>query len=227
MKTKLFAFGLLLVFLFPQTFAQKRRKVDTGLHFGILAGAGLQTLSGTDYWGEKLSNKLNPGFHVGGNVILSIFPDLWFQPGIMFSIKGAKQDIITDNITKTVSLSYIEVPLNLVYRPQLGDGHILLGLGPYGGYGILGKERVKTGTITTELPVKYIADASEEPTTYVYYRGLDAGANIFFGYEFYNGIFLQMNGQMGFLKVNSDYGLPNDKTSKKNTGFGLSVGYRF
>jgi hypothetical protein len=75
--------------------------------------------------------------------------------------------------------------------------------------------------------VKYLADASEEPTTYVYYRGLDAGANIFFGYEFYNGILLQLNGQMGLLKVNSDYGLPNDKTSKKNMGFGLSVGYRF
>jgi hypothetical protein len=227
MKTRLFALVLIFTVLVPQTFAQKRRKVDTGIHIGILGGGGMQTLTGTDYWGAKLDNKLTPGFHVGGNVILSIFPDFWLQPGILFSVKGARQNIITDDITKTVSLSYIEVPLNLLYRPQLGDGHLLLGLGPYGGYGVLGRERVKSGTITTELIVKYLTDASEEPTTYVYYRGLDAGANIFFGYEFYNGILLQLNGQMGLLKVNSDYGLPNDMTSKKNTGFGLSVGYRF
>jgi hypothetical protein len=227
MKTKLLAFILIFTVLVPQTFAQKKRKVDTGIHFGILGGVGMQTFTGKDYWGVKLDNKFTPGFHLGGNVILSIFPDFWFQPGILFSVKGARQNIITDDITKTVSLSYIEVPLNLLYRPQLGDGHLLLGLGPYGGYGVLGRERVKSGTITTELTVKYLTDASEEPTTYVYYRGLDAGANIFFGYEFYNGILLQLNGQMGLLKVNSDYGLPNDKTSKKNMGFGLSVGYRF
>jgi hypothetical protein len=227
MKKELLVFVLIFTLLVPQTFAQKNRKVDPGIHFGILGGGGLQILTGTDYWGGKLGNKFNPGFHVGGNVILSVFPDFWFQPGIQFSVKGTKQNIISDDITKTVSLSYVEVPLNLLYRPQLGDGHLLIGLGPYAGYGVFGKERVKSGTITTELIVKYLTDASEEPTTYVYYRGLDAGANIFFGYEFYNGIFLQLNGQMGLLKVNSDYGLPNDKTSKKNLGFGLSVGYRF
>jgi hypothetical protein len=227
MRTKLLAFILVFIVLVPQTFAQKKRKVDTGIHFGILGGGSLQTLTGTDYWGVKLDNKLNPGFHGGGNVILSVFQDFWLQPGVLFSIKGARQNIITDDITKTVSLSYIEVPINLLYRPQFGNGHLLIGVGPYGGYGVFGKERVKTGTVTTELKVKYLTDASEEPTTYVYYRALDAGANIFFGYEFYNGIFLQLNGQMGLLKVNCDYGLPNDKTSKKNIGFGLSVGYRF
>lgn len=227
MKNRLLAFILIFTVLVPYTFAQKKRKIDTGIHFGILGGGGMQTLAGTDYWGVKQKNKLIPGFHGGGNVILSIFPDFWFQPGLLFSVKGARQNIINEDVTKTISLYYVEVPLNLLYRPQLGDGHLLLGLGPYGAFGVVGRERVKSGTITTELIVKYLTDASQEPTTYVYYRGLDAGVNIFFGYEFYNGIFLQMNGQMGLLKVNSDYGLPNDQTSKKNLGFGLSVGYRF
>ena len=227
MKKILIGFVLIFAVIVPQTFAQKKNKIDTGIHFGILGGGGMQTIAGKDYWGERLENKLKPGFHAGGNVMLSIFPDFWFQPGILFSVKGARQDIITDDITKTVNLSYIEVPLYLLYRPQLGDGHLLFGLGPYGGYGVYGRERIKSGTITTELIVKFLADASEQPTTYVYYRGLDAGVNALAGYEFYNGIFLQMNGQIGLLKVNSDYGLPNDKTSKKNLGFGLSVGYRF
>jgi hypothetical protein len=227
MKTKFLAFVLVILVLFPQVYAQKKRKVDTGIHFGILGGLNLQTIIGKDYWGEKLNNNLFPGFHAGGNVILSFGPDLYIQPGLLFTVKGAKQDIITDNITKTTRLSYVEVPLNILFRPQVGDGHILLGLGPYAAYGIMGKERTKSGAITTELTVKYLNDAADKPTSYVYYRGLDAGANIFFGYELYNGIFCQLNGQLGLLKMNSDYNLPNDQASKKHLGFGLSVGYRF
>jgi hypothetical protein len=227
MKTKLFAFILTLLVIFPQAYAQSRRKIDTGIHFGILGGINLHTITGKDYWGEKLNNNLFPGFHAGGNVILNFLPDLYLQPGLLLTVKGAKQNIITDNITKTTRLTYIEVPLNILYRPQLGDGHILLGAGPYAAYGIVGKERTKTGPITTELTVKYLNNAADRPTSYVYYRGLDAGANILIGYELYNGIFCQLNGQMGLLKLNCNYDLPNDQAFKKHMGFGLSVGYRF
>ena len=229
MKTRFLIIVLVFAVLTPQAFAQTRRKNnDTGaIRFGILAGGGLQTLYGTDYWGEKLDNKLNPGFHTGGIVNIPLFADLWIQSGVMFSLKGARQNIINENITKTINLVYAEIPVNVLYRPQLGDGHLLIGAGPYAGYGLLGNERTKIGTITTELKVKFIADASNEPSSYVYYKGLDAGANIFLGYELYSGIFLQVNGQMGFLKVNSEYGLPNDQTSKMNFGLGLSAGYRF
>lgn len=229
MKTKLLIFLLVFTVIVPQVFGQKRRKnTDAGgIRFGILGGGSLQTLYGTDYWGEKLDNKMNPGFHAGGNAILPLFADLWIQPGISFSLKGAKQNIIAEDITKTINLVYVEVPVNVLYRPQLGDGHLLIGAGPYVSYGILGNERTKIGTITTELKVKYIADAAEEPSSYVYYRGLDAGANILFGYELYSGVFVQINGQMGLLKVNSEYGLPNDQTSKMNFGLGVSAGYRF
>ncbi len=36
-----------------------------------------------------------------------------------------------------------------------------------------------------------------------------------------------MNTQMGLYKINPDFELSDDKTSKKNIGFGLSAGYRF
>jgi hypothetical protein len=226
MKTKLLAFILIFTVLVPQTFAQKRRKVDTGIQFGILGGIGMQSFIGKDFNGNKLNYNLTPSFHIGMNASLNLAPDLFFQPGLSFLTKGAKQELLEDMI-RTIRLSYIEMPLNFLYRPQFGDGHILLGVGPYVAYGIMGKERVKIGTITTELSVKFLAKASEEPSTYAYYRGPDAGANIFFGYEFYSGIFIQLNGQMGLLKVNPSYDISNDPTSKKNTGFGLSVGYRF
>jgi hypothetical protein len=46
-----------------------------------------------------------------------------------------------------------------------------------------------------------------------------------------SGLFLQLNAQLGMLKINPEdnrnikaYG---DQLSVKNTGFGLSLGYRF
>lgn len=227
MKTRLFTLGLILILLLPQVYAQKKRTVDTGIHFGIVGGFSMQTFLGTDYWGEKLPTQLTPGFNVGGNVILPIFSDFYVQPGLLFSMKGTKQDILTDDITKTTMLSYIELPLNILYRPQIGDGHLLIGLGPYAAYGIMGRERTTSGTITIEIPVRFVSDASDEPSTYAYYSGFDAGGQVLVGYEFYNGIFLHLNSQLGLTKINSDYGLPNDQTSKKNFGFGISVGYRF
>jgi hypothetical protein len=227
MKNKLFTLILILILVVPQTFAQKKRKVDTGIHFGVLGGFSFQTFMGKDYWGESLDNKLTPGFHVGGNVSFRIISDLYVQPGLAYSMKGSKQNIITDDITKTTMLSYIELPVNIVYRPQLGDGHLLIGAGGYGGCGISGRERTKSGTITIELPVKFLDDASEEPTSYAYYKRFDAGVNALLGYELYNGIFFQVDGQLGLMKINSDYGLPNDQTSKKNFGFGVSAGFMF
>jgi hypothetical protein len=227
MKTKLLAFVFVLAVLIPHVHAQKRRKTESGFHYAVVGGAGLNTLSGKDFWGDPLNNLLNPGFHAGTNVIISIIGDIWLQPGVMFSVKGTRKHIISGDITKTINLGYLEVPLNVLFRPQLGDGHMLLGLGPYVSYGLTGNERTKINTVTTELKVKYLADASGEPSTYVYYRGLDAGAGLLIGYEFYSGLFTHLNGQTGLLKLNSDFGLPNDQTVKRNLGFGLSAGFRF
>jgi hypothetical protein len=228
MKVILLFYGLLTVFMIPQTLAQDIEEEEKpGIQFGIQGGLSLQKFAGTDYWGDKLSDRSAPGIHGGGNMILPVFHNFYIQPGLLYSVKGSKQDIITENITKTVFLSYIELPLNILFRPETGRGHLLIGAGAYIGYGISGRERTKTGTYTIEVPVKFIADASGEPTSYAYYRPFDAGVNFYIGYELYGGIVFQLEAQMGFLEINSDYGQTNDQTVKKNRGFGFSVGYRF
>jgi hypothetical protein len=48
------------------------------------------------------------------------------------------------------------------------------------------------------------------------------------GYETAGGLFLQLDTQLGLLKINPEYeALTNDDSSVKNTGFGLTLGYRF
>ena len=70
-----------------------------------------------------------------------------------------------------------------------------------------------------------------DPTSVTYLKAFDAGGNIFAGYELASGIFIQLDTQLGMLKINPEDNrtepVYSDKSSVKNTGFGLSVGYRF
>ena len=222
---------ILAIFIFSTLALQAQ------IGFGLLGGVNFQNINGKDINGNKLENGLLTGFHAGVNINIPVAPDFYFQPGILFSVKGAKNDLFSPQVkasgdyTTTTKLSYIEMPLNLLYRPQLGEGYILIGLGPYIAYGIGGKEISDFGSsLSYERDVKFkstvtnIIDLIEN----AYYRPFDAGANIFFGYEFSMGLFCQLNAQLGLLKINPEYGWVTDnKASYKNTGFGISIGYRF
>jgi hypothetical protein len=118
------------------------------------------------------------------------------------------------------------LPLNLVYKGALGNGFILVGLGPYIGYAIGGNVTPDGGS-ATDIEFKNVVETSD-PLTVPYLKAFDAGGNIFAGYELASGIFIQLSAQLGMLKINPEYKvLTDDKSSVKNTGFGLSLGYRF
>ena len=223
MKTKLISILLLLFLSLSYAMAQGPGKMS----FGILGGVNFQNLNGKDFTGDKLNNDLIVGFHAGVNVQIPVAPEFHFQPGILFSTKGAKHTGTA--LTSTTSISYIEVPLNLVYRGLLGNGHVLLGLGPYIGYGIMGKVKTESGSasLDSDIEFKNVVELTD-PLTVPYYKAFDAGGNIFFGYEMASGIFAQLNAQLGMLNINPEYKvITDDKSSIKNTGFGFSLGYRF
>ena len=229
MKTKFLTLSAIFIF---STLA-----LQAQIGFGLLGGVNFQNINGKDNNGNKLENGLLTGFHAGVNVIIPVAPDFYFQPGLLFSVKGAKNDFFSSEVkasgdyVTTTKLSYIEMPLNLLYKPQLGNGFILLGFGPYIAFGIGGKENSDFGaSLSYERDVKF----KNTVTNFVdllenaYYRPFDAGANIFFGYELSMGIFLQVNAQLGLMKINPEYAwITDSKISYKNTGFGLSIGYRF
>ncbi len=196
------------------------QSTDNGkMSFGLLGGVNLQNLNGKDINGDKLTNTMIPGFHAGVNVQMPIAPQFYFQPGLLISTKGAKYADGTK-----YRLSYVELPLNLVYKALLGNGYFMLGFGPYLGYAIGGKAITESGT-KTDLEFKNAVDPEADATRV--FRRFDAGGNIFAGYQMSGGIFLQLNTQFGMLKINPDRGISGDKSSIRNTGFGLSLGYRF
>ena len=231
MKTRLLAITAILVMTTVALQAQ--------VNFGLTGGVNFQNITGTSHGGDKLDNGLLVGFHAGVKLNVPIATDFYFQTGLLYSQNGAKSNEIiiqnkaANNDYSTVTrISYIELPLNLLFRPRFGNGHILLGFGPYVAMGIGGKQNYDaSSTLTYVQTIKFkntITSSEYWDPENAYYKRLDAGANIFAGYELEMGLFFQLNAQLGLLKINTvieDYS--DDQGVFKNTGFGLSVGYMF
>jgi len=218
---------MILLLSAPLAIAQSTDKAK--ISFAILGGINFQNLSGKDNNGDKLANDMLLGYHGGVNVQIPIAPDFYFQPGLLFTTKGAKNNY--GSLTGTYKLSYIELPLNFVYKALLGKGSFMLGFGPYIGYGIGGKASVQYSSTTYETDILFKSVVEAGDPWVPYFKAFDAGGNIFAGFEMAGGIFLQLNGQLGMLKINPEDNrtlkIYSDKLSVKNTGFGISLGYRF
>jgi Outer membrane protein beta-barrel domain len=221
MKKIFFSTALILSGAFITASAQSTT-TSSGVSFGIRAGVNLQNINGKDGSGNKLENKLVPRFQGGLTVDIPLADQFYIQPGLLYSGKGAKEKDTDAN----VSLSYIDVPVTFLFKPMLGTGHLLLGAGPYVGFGIAGNVEDDNDN---ERKVKFenevtLLQAATEP----YFRRLDAGANLLVGYEMSSKLSIQLNAQLGMAKINPEITDLNDnKWALRNTGFGLSLGYKF
>lgn len=184
------------------TFAQ-----DGGVELQARAGVNFYNLN-QKFMGNKSDSKLNTGFHVGLDAAFPLAPEFYIQPGVLFSGKGAKAETGDGKLL----LNYIEVPISFAYKPQLGEGRLILAVGPYVGYALSAKAK------NPDYDLDLGSDDNDDM------KRFDFGGNINFGYEFTRNLFAQINAQLGMANL-----LPNGDSdnSMKNTGFGISIGYRF
>ena len=226
MKTKILIAATIILLWSSSAKAQ-----DEGFSIGIRAGLNVQNINGKDLTGDKLELNLVPRFHAGVVAEIPVAPEFYFQPGLLFTTKGAKSDneFLGIDMSAEYNLSYLELPLSFVYKPQLGEGHFFLGFGPYISYGIGGKAKFNVQNVSTEDDIVFEKEyESLNPAQWKYFKSLDFGGNIFFGYELVNGLSLQLNAQLGLAKINSENtAVPDEDAEFRNTGFGLSLGYNF
>jgi len=218
MKKKILSIAILGLITLP-ALAQQMVKTADKTSIAVKAGINFQNINGKDAAGNELENDLTTGLHAGITGDISVGSGFYIQPGALYTTKGAE----FSNDVK-VKLSYIEVPINFLYKPILGSGNMLLGFGPYVAFGINGSIKNGSGNkVDIDFGSSYNAG---DPASY--FKSFDAGANLLAGYEFANKFLFQLNAQLGLAKINKDSeSITNDKTSWKNTGFGVSLGYRF
>ncbi|HVI47296.1 MAG TPA: porin family protein [Chitinophaga sp.] len=203
----------LLVLLFPMigsiaTYAQVRLGVKAGF-----SNAGMKFESN-----EYVQRK--SGWHAGVVADIAVAKNFSLQPQLLFSAKGyrSKELVSPAGVTVlpsvTTKLNYLELPVNFLYKPQVGSGRLFVGAGPYIAMGISGNAK---GDKTETVKVKFDGKENENDGK-LHAKRIDAGANFLAGYELKSGLFFSVNYSLGMSDV-----LPGSK-SKANY-FGISVGY--
>src|SRR5438552_894220 len=100
---------------------------------GLIGGVNINNQL-DHYQGETVSNQLKTGFHAGLLSEFCLGKNWTIQPGLIYILKGGLQQrsaefMGTDGmhdvkIKDKLSLHYIELPVNLIYRFHMGTGHL-------------------------------------------------------------------------------------------------------
>lgn len=227
MSKKLWTFALCLLFL-TAAFVPSQ-KAHAQAKFGIKAGinfADLKYEPKDQTNGTPDANSLT-SFHAGIIADLPLTEGLALQPGVMLSGKGSKVEYsgVLGTYTKEINPLYIEVPVNILFKPQIGTGtKLYFGLGPYFGFGIAGKANFSgetpAGDFYTDHDLSFGNDSDDD------LKATDVGGNILAGFEFSNGLLI--GAQYGLSFTNNASG-GNDDAPKilRNKVLSISLGYLF
>lgn len=190
--------------------------------YGLKAGVNLGEYTNSSYW---LSQSLNTSFYVTGYADLPVSPNFSIQPGVSLQGKGNKYEVQFNNINSKASYTRnvmsIEIPVNAVYYIPTGDaGKVFLGAGPYIGFNVSGKDKLKskTGNNTEsigDVDLKLSGNGKD-------LNVIDAGLNFMGGYKFSNGFLLNAGYNLGLTDINA-----KASGNQSNRVWQFGVGFQF
>lgn len=191
---------------------------DTGIHFGIKAGANNLFFLSSGKIGDgsfAATPAFSVGFHGGLVANIGISESIAIQPEVLYVVQNAKFAEGADNFT--ISSSGIEVPIALQFKFGGGPTKFFLNLGGFGTYALAGD---LTGTVGgTAFPKQtfdYTGDSFADRTDY--------GAIFGIGLKFNQALFIEARGNYSLKD-----GSLTDTAGKKVVPIfaGLSLGYFF
>lgn len=180
--------------------------------FGVKAGFSYANVSMENNAGKTGL----PAFHAGVIGDISLAENFALQPQLLYSAKGFKGKASPTGDAFTYKLNYLELPINFLYKHEMGAGKFFGGFGPYVAMGLSGKAE----DVKIKFDGKKEADLTETDEDW-HLKALDAGGNIIAGYELKNGLLFSVNYSLSF--TNQD----PDGAKTKNNYIGISVGYLF
>lgn len=205
MKLKQLLFGGLLFATFSVAALQANAQAG---RFGVFAGSNFASIKGKD----ATKTKLKTGFQAGVTYDIGLADEFVLQPGVSYVQNGTK--IKDDEAEGRWDLNYIQVPVTFQYQPAVGTGNLLLGVGPYVGFGV--------GKIKIKEYVEGDNNKASKDWKDMDLKKFDAGGKLLVGYQLGMGLSFNLNANLGLANL-------SDNKDKKfhNTSFGVTVGYKF
>ncbi len=214
-----------------------KAQVKLGGQIGFLNSSLRSTLDGKKVEGRHTVT----GVRIGVFAEIPITDEIFFNPALNFASKGGRFYTSTTaplfgptiiNESKT-TFNYLEMPLNFTYKLDEEINGVFFGAGPVLAVGFNGETRSASTTTGQFLgvPVNEATSTSGEvifdgkknaKDNNKHFKAFDFGANFFVGYEFRNGIRVQLIYNPSFVNIS-----PDDKTNIKNTNLGFTIGYKF
>ena len=181
--------------------------------YGLKAGVNLGKYSN---FGDDQKN--NTSFYVTGFADLPVAPQFSIQPGVSLQGKGQKFEF--NDLSSSVNVMSIEIPVNAVYYIPAGTGNIFLGAGPYVGFNVSGKRKKNRlvggdGIVDTNEDINF-GNGDRET------KVVEAGANFMAGYKFGNGLLINAGYGLGLTNLSN---FSDNKISNRVLSFG--VGFQF
>ena len=164
--------------------------------------------------GISISGNNVVGFQAGLMLDAPLSGNLSLRPQLLFSTKGS--ELSSGGATSKTTLNYLEVPIQLYYGLEAGNGKVVLGAGPYLAYGLGGTSTSTSGSQSQTESVKF--GGNDNP------QAFDYGLRLSAGYELNTGLTLS-----GYFSPGLANYAPSNagNVSIKNTAFDISVGYFF
>jgi hypothetical protein len=147
MPYRLLSLGYITAFAFNShlSFSQIKFGPKVGLNYSKLP-------NNTEY---IIDQQIFSGYYLGAIAEFKLVDDLFLQPGVLISNKGSEY-IVGNNTASSAagfssfqfSVFYADIPLNLIYKFDLGSFKLLLMAGPQLGYGLNGKWEATDGIVS-------------------------------------------------------------------------------
>jgi hypothetical protein len=179
--------------------------------FGLTAGLNGSNTTAAYVGGSntttsaQTTNDMKAGFQAGAVMDFGITDHLSLLPELLFSQRGSKGK------NSSLTLNYLQLPLNIAYKFNVGNGKLFVFGGMYFSYALSGKGKSAVGN---SFDIHFGSAENE-------YKPFDFGINAGAGYQ-YQKLFakLQFNPGLGDLSN-------TDNISLKNTNIAISLGYFF
>jgi opacity protein-like surface antigen len=169
----------------------------------------------------SLETDWKAGFQVGVLLDYALTSNLSLVPEFLFSQRGGALKSELDSslgggkITQTETLNYLQLPINLAYKFDLGNEQKLFPFaGVYLGYAMSGTQKIKSGNISNSEDVKFGSKENES-------NAFDYGLNFGVGYQ-YSRIIFRLQYNLGIANMSNV-----NNTTATNKNFAVTAGYMF